>query len=214
MSRIDVELLQALAELDTATVYESQGRLGAMAAYMKPVYPGMRVVGTALPVWCQPGDNLAIHRAVAEAEPGDVLVVDGGGFVDGGYWGEVLTVAAQARGVAGLVIDGGVRDIQAIRCRGFPVFARGVSMRACVKEQPGRVGTPVVCGGVVVHRGDVILGDDDGVVVVSAGQVRAVLAKARERSQKEAVLMEQLQSGKTTLELLGLDEVLRSKGLR
>lgn len=207
-------LLDALKEIDTATIHEAQGREGAMEWYIKPVYQGMRVVGRALPVWCHPGDNLAIHRAVARAQPGDVIVVDGGAYEMAGYWGEVLTVAAQARGVAGLVIDGAVRDVRAIAKRNFPLFARSVSMRAAVKEQPGKVNVPVVCGGVQVNPGDLVFGDDDGVVIVAREKAEAVLEAARAREAKEAGLMQQLQAGRTTLELLGLTEILDRKGVR
>lgn len=205
-------LIQELGAFDTATLHEAQGRTGAMDWRIKPVYQGMKLLGVAVPVWCHPADNLAIHRAVAQARPGDVLVVDAGGYVEAGHWGEVLTAAAQARGVAGLVIDGGVRDIQAVRRRGFSLFARGVSMRAAVKEQPGRVNEPVICGGVHVRPGDFVIGDDDGVVIVARERAAAVLAAAREREAKEARVMELLQGGKTTLELLGLTDLLRRKG--
>jgi 4-hydroxy-4-methyl-2-oxoglutarate aldolase len=169
-------------------------------------WPGARLAAPAFTVRCTPGDNLAVHVAVAEAPSGTCLVVDVGEHSDFGYWGEVLTTGAQARGLAGLVIDGGVRDIAAIERRGFPVFASRIALRGATKDQPGAVGIPIRCGGASVVSGDWIVGDADGVVVVPGDAITEVLEAAAERERREAVVFEELASGATTtIELLGLD---------
>jgi 4-hydroxy-4-methyl-2-oxoglutarate aldolase len=205
-------LLSRFAEIDSATLHEAGGRIGAVDYRIKPIYPGASVAGRAFTARCHPGDNLAIHRAVAAAEPGDVLVVDAGGDV-GGYWGEVLASSAQGRGVRALVIDGGVRDVAAQQRRGFPCWSRGVSIRGCVKVTPGSIGEPITCGGVYVRTGDYVVADDDGVVVIPRERAEEVLVAAEQRIQKEAKLMQQLEAGEVTLDLLGLREILRQSGI-
>lgn len=202
--RPPASLVQALGELGAATVYEANGQMGRMNSVIKPLAPGMKVAGPALPVRCHPGDNLTIHVAVSVARPGDVLVVDAGGYTEIGIWGEVLTVAARARKMAGLVVDGAVRDSVQIREMGFPTFARAVSIGGASKCAGGSVGESVNCGGVTVHPGDLVIGDDDGVVMVGLENADAVLRAARQRHQEEAQIMEAIRHGKTTLELLGL----------
>ncbi len=161
------------------------------------------MTGPAFPLRCAAGDNLAIHLAVDQVPRGHVLVVDAMGYI-AGYWGEILTVAAQARGVTGLVIDGGVRDVTAIEKRQFPVFARGVGMRACVKAHAPSVGEPVVIGGVTVAPGDLVVADADGVTCIPQAQVQRTLAAARQRAEKEAGIIKRLQAGETTVDILGL----------
>lgn len=209
------ELIEALARLGSATVYEAAGRQGGMESAIKPITPGMRIAGPAFTVQCHPGDNLMIHLAMALAGPGDVLVVDGGGYTEAGYWGEVLTAAAQARGIAGVVIDGGVRDVEAIEARGFPVFARAVSIRATSKcsRSPSGVKRPVCVGGVWVHPGDVVVGDRDGVVVVERAEARRVLEAAQSRARQEQEILQRLACGELTVDILGLRERLVSLGL-
>ena len=201
-----------LAAFDPATLHESGAKEGMVDFAIKPISAGASVAGRAFTARCHIGDNLAIHRAVAAAQPGDVLVVDAGGNV-AGYWGEVLASSAQARGVRGLIIDGGCRDVAALRRRGFPIWSRGVSIRGCVKVTPGTIGEPIVCGGVHVRTGDYVVADDDGVVVVPRERAREVLDAARQRVDKEAKLMERLATGELTLDLLGLREVLRQNGI-
>jgi 4-hydroxy-4-methyl-2-oxoglutarate aldolase len=167
------------------------------------LWPGAAVCGAALPVECATGDNLAIHRALEQAGQGDVLVVGAHGHL-AGYWGEVLTVAALVRGVLGLVIDGGARDSDALERLAFPVFARGRSILRTVKHEPGRVGEPVVAGGAVVRRGDVVVADTDGVVTIRAERLDEVLAASRARVEREREIMERLAAGELTLDLLGL----------
>lgn len=163
------------------------------------------MVGPAVPVQCTPGDNLAIHVGVARAGSGSVMVVDVGDEPELGYWGEVLTIAAEARGLAGLVIDGCVRDVAALAAHGFPVFSAGVALTGATKDRAGSVGRPVTVGEAHVDPGDWVIGDVDGVVVVPHATVDDVLTAARRRSAAEAVLFEELRAGKTTLELLALD---------
>ena len=200
---LDAGVRDELLRLGSATVFEASGAEGALDPGIVPVWPGARVCGPALPVECGHGDNLAIHLALEGAEPGCVLVVDAHAHL-AGYWGEVLTVAAQARGVAGLVIDGGARDADALERRRFPVFARGRSILGTVKHEPGRAGQPVVAGGAVVRPGDVVVGDADGVVVVRAERLDEVLAASRARADREDAIMARLRAGELTLDLLGL----------
>jgi len=154
-------------------------------------------------VECAPGDNLAIHLALDQAPRGSLLVVTAGGSI-AGYWGEVLTVAAETAGLIGLVIDGGVRDTAALAARRFPVFARGISVRGTLKVCAPSVGQPINLSGTPVALGDLVVADDDGVVVIPAGQVEATLASGRARADKEEAIMEQLRQGRTTMDLLGL----------
>jgi 4-hydroxy-4-methyl-2-oxoglutarate aldolase len=197
------ELREELLRLGAATVYEASGAEGGVDPGIRPLWAGARVCGPALPVECHPGDNLAIHRALEVAEPGMVAVVSAGGHL-AGYWGEVLAVAAQARGVAGLVIDGGARDTDALERLGFPAFGRGRSILRTVKHEPGRVGEPVVVGGVLVRAGDVVVADADGVAVVRAERLDEVLVASRARVAKEDHVVDRLRAGELTLDLLGL----------
>jgi 4-hydroxy-4-methyl-2-oxoglutarate aldolase len=193
-------------QLSSATLHEAAGRTGALPAAIKPISPAFRIWGPALPVRCPPGDNFWIHRAIYAAEPAEVLVVDVGGGHEFGYWGEILTRAAMARKLGGLVIDGGVRDLDRLVDLGLPVFSRTVCIRGTVKDPAGAgaVGEPIVLGDVVVHRGDLVLGDADGVVVVAQSQVSQAVQAGRQRDEKEAEIMRRLDGGATTLELFGL----------
>ncbi len=166
---------------------------------------GYPVQGPAFPVEITAGENATLHRAVYAAPAGSILVVDGHGHVDRAVWGEVLTVAAQQRGIGGLVLDGAVRDLHAMRERAFPVFAVGTSPAGPHKHPPGRIGVLISCGGVAVAPGDLVVGDADGVAVVPAADVERVLADARVRASREQEWIAALESGATTLELLGLD---------
>jgi 4-hydroxy-4-methyl-2-oxoglutarate aldolase len=192
-----------LLALGAATVGESGGR--PMRPRIRAAWPGARLAAPAFPVRCSPGDNLAIHVAVASAPRGSALAVDVGDEEEFGYWGEVLTTAAETRGVAGLVIDGGVRDASALAVHGFPVFSTTVALRGASKNRPGIVGATVDVGGVSVAAGDWLVGDADGVAVVSAAAIDDVLRAGRARLDKEGVIFGALREGKTTLELLGLD---------
>jgi 4-hydroxy-4-methyl-2-oxoglutarate aldolase len=200
----DTDYASAFADLGSATLGESGGR--PMAPRIRPVWAGARVSGPAFPVVCSAADNLAVHVAVAEAPAGSVLVVSVGLEPHRGYWGEVLTTGAEARGIAGLVIDGGVRDVDALEAHGFPVFSSMIALRGATKEEPGRIGGETLVGDVEVARGDWIVGDTDGVAVVRANHLDDVLAAGRARAEKEAHMFEELKAGRTTIQLLGLDD--------
>ena len=206
--------LDQLKRLGTATIHEAQGQRGAVDPRIAPLDPSMRLAGPALTVDIRPGDNLMIHYALTKARPGDVLVVDAKAFVDAGPWGDVLTFAAQQIGIAGLVIDGAVRDASQIVEMGFPVFCRGLSIRGTNKHQPGKLNLPLILGGAAVRPGDIVVGDRDGLVIVAADEVPEVIAASAAREQKEAQMRERLAQGATMVELLGLRETLASLGLR
>jgi 4-hydroxy-4-methyl-2-oxoglutarate aldolase len=200
------EVSAALAALGAATLGESGGR--AAHRRLRPAWPGARLAAPAYPVRCTPGDNLAVHVAVTRAPRGSALCVDVGLVPDRGYWGEVLTTAAEAAGLAGLVLDGGVRDSAALEEHGFPVFSAGIALTGASKDKPGTVGIPARIGGVLVSSGDWVVADGDGVTFVPGDALDAVLAAGRARETKETGFFEALRSGSTTLELLGLDASL------
>jgi 4-hydroxy-4-methyl-2-oxoglutarate aldolase len=205
--------IAALRDLGAATVYEAQGGRGAVDSGIKPIDPNSRLAGRALTIDTAPADNLMFHYALLKARPGDVLVVDAKGFLEAGPWGDILTEAALARGIAGLVTNGAVRDATSIEAMGFPVFCRGLSIKGTGKNHLGRVGGPVILGGVNVQPGDVVVGDRDGVVVVPAAEADAVLAKAQRRAEKEEDFRQAIREGRSTVELLGLTDTLLQLGL-
>lgn len=192
-----------LLELGAATIGEAGGR--PMNPRLRPVWAGARLCGPALTVSCSPGDNLPVHVAVAHATAGSVLVVSVGDDEEHGYWGEVLTTAALARELAGLVIQGGVRDTDAVARLGFPIFSTMTALAGTTKNRSGAVGTTVEVGGTTVSTGDWLVADEDGVVVVDRGDLAKVMEAARARAQKESRLFDELRAGRTTLELLALD---------
>lgn len=196
----------ALLALGSATLGESGAR--AMRDRVRAAWPAATLAAPAYPVRCSTGDNLGIHVAVARAPRGCALVVDVGQLRELGYWGEVLTTAARARGITGLVIDGGVRDVSALQAHAFPVFSTTIALRGATKNQPGSIGKAVRVGDVEVAPGDWVVGDADGVVVVPGATLDAVLEAGRARAAKEDRFFRQLREGATTLELLGLDASL------
>lgn len=198
-----MEVDEALRKLGSATLGECGARI--MRSRIQPVWRGAILAARALPVVCTPGDNLAIHVAVATARPGDALVVDVGAVPERGYWGEVLTTGAQAQGIAGLVIDGGVRDTAAIESLGFPVFSSMIALAGASKQSPGSVGHRATVADALVELGDWVVGDADGVVIVPGGSLESVLAAAQSRAEKESGYFEALRGGATTLDLLALD---------
>jgi 4-hydroxy-4-methyl-2-oxoglutarate aldolase len=194
---------EQLAALGAATLGESGGR--PMRSRIRAAWPGARLAAPAFTARCTTGDNLAIHVAVARAPAGSALAVDVGAEHERGYWGEVLTTAAIARGLEGLVIDGCVRDVAALEARGFPVFSIGIALPGATKNAPGATGGSVKVGGVVVQTGDWLVGDADGVTMVPAAQLDTVISHGQERAHRERALFDALRDGKTTVELLGLD---------
>jgi len=197
------DLADQLMALGAATLGESGGR--PMASRIRAVWPGARLAAPAFAVRCTQGDNLAVHVAVARAPAGSALAVEVGIERERGYWGEVLATAAQARGIAGLVIDGCVRDVAALEEHGFPVFSTGVALPGASKELPGAAGGSAEVGEVPVRTGDWLVGDADGVTVVAAAELDDVLAAGTARAEREQDLFAALRDGKTTVELLGLD---------
>ena len=202
----ETETARVLLELGAATLGESGGR--AMRARIKAAWVGARLAAPAYPVQCTPGDNLAVHVAVTTAPRGSVLVVDVGDERELGYWGEVLTTAAEAGGISGLVIDGCVRDVSALERHGFPVFSAGVALPGATKKEPGVVGRSANVGDVGLQAGDWVVGDADGVTVIPVAALDEVLTVGRAREDKERHFFDELRGGRTTLELLDLDPTI------
>lgn len=204
-ARLPAELVATVRGLPTPTLHEAGGKIGALPSAIKPVAPGFRLSGSALTVQSPPGDNLWLHRALDIAQPGDVLVISVSGAYEHGYWGEIMTTMAQARGLAGLVIDGCVRDGTLLAEIGFPVFARGLCIRGTVKDYGaiGWLNAPVLIGNVAVQAGDLVVGDGDGVVVVPHARAAEVVARSVQREADEALILKRLQAGESTLQVYG-----------
>lgn len=198
-------LAQRLAALGTATVGEAASSARIVDLPLRPLAPGMLTAGTALTVRCRPGDNLALHRAVAAAVPGDILVVDYGGSIASGPFGELMALACQLRGMAGMVIDGSVRDSASIAALGFPVFCRGLDIRGTSKLDPGQIGETITLGSVEIRRGDFVVADADAIVVLPSEAAADAVSAGEARMAREAAMMERLRSGETTLQILGLE---------
>lgn len=205
-------LLRAYAEQAAATVHEAMGQRGAMTPDIKPIAKGMKFCGRALTVRCHAGDNLMLIKAISMAKPGDVIVADMGRILNAGPFGEVLATECVARGMAGLVVSGAVRDGQAIAELGFPVFAAGLSVCGTSKATLGTINHPITCGQEIVQPGDIILGDDDGVVVVPLEEAEKILEAARKRTAKEAAVMEQLRAGASLFDLYGYQKTMDALG--
>lgn len=211
--RADRETADALGGFGVATIHEAQGRTGLLDSALRPIYPGARVSGTAVTVSVPPADNWMIHVAVEQCREGDVLVVAPTAPSDAGYFGELLATSLAARGVRGLVIDAGCRDVAELTALGFPVWSRHVSAFGTVKETLGDVNLPLVCAGQRIEPGDVVVADDDGVVVVPRRRAAGVLAASAAREAKEAAARERYARGQLGLDVNGMRERLERKGL-
>ena len=205
IERVDASVVDAARALPSAALHEAGGKIGALPLVIKPVGRGFKVCGTAFTVHSPGGDNLWLHRAIALAQPGDVLVVYANGAYEHGYWGEIMTTAAKLRGLNGLVIDGGVRDADLLEQIGFPVFSRGLSIRGTGKDYgaAGWLNAPVMIGNVVVSPGDLIVGDRDGVVAIPRERAAEVVQKAAKREADEAAILKRLEAGETTMQIYG-----------
>jgi len=203
--------LSDLKSLGTPTICEAMGRRGNMCSEIKPIWAGAKIAGTAFTVFCHVGDNLTLHKALALANPGDVLVVNAGGYKECGMWGEIMSLAAQKKGIEGLVVDGAVRDLVGIAGMKFPVFARALSPSGTTKETLSSINKPIMCGGTLVNPGDIVVGDDDGVVVIPQQEMRTVVARSKERAKKEEEVRKLIQQRKSTLEIYGFDKVIKQK---
>jgi 4-hydroxy-4-methyl-2-oxoglutarate aldolase len=207
-------VVDGFARFGAATVHEAQGRTGALAAFMRPIYRGAHIAGSAVTVSVPPGDNWMIHVAVEQCQEGDVLVVAPRRPSEHGYFGELLATAVQRRGVRGLVIEAGVRDVVALEHMGFPVWSKHVSALGTVKEQLGTVNQALEIAGVRVEPGDIVVADDDGVVVVEHERAAAVLEAARQREEKEGRSRARYAAGELSLDVSNMRDALREKGLR
>ncbi|THB81361.1 MAG: 4-carboxy-4-hydroxy-2-oxoadipate aldolase/oxaloacetate decarboxylase [Desulfobacteraceae bacterium] len=213
IERPSQEVIEAYRSLAAATVHEASGRCGDVDYHIKPIQRGLKICGPALTVQCHPKDNLMLHKALEIASPGDIIVATVGAHYHAGYFGDLMATSAIARKVGGLAIDGCIRDAEEICESGFPVFSRGFCITGTVKNTLGKVNHPILFGGVQVNPGDLILGDDDGMVIVEKARIEEVLAKSKDRVEKEVEKAKVLESGVSSVEFNKLDKKFETLGL-
>jgi len=212
--RADRAAVERLAKFGVATIHEAMGRVGLMKPYMRPIYPGAHLCGTAVTVLLHPGDNWMMHVAAEQIQPGDVVIAAISADCTDGFFGDLLATSFRARGAVGLVIDAGVRDVKDLTAMGFPVFSKAISAKGTIKATLGSVNIPVVCAGAAVNPGDVVVADDDGVVVVPAAVAQAAADAAQAREDNEAAKRRRLAAGELGLDMYKMREALAAAGLK